>query len=364
MLKRIGLLAALILLAACHSNPYSDTTGNLSTKPPERKPTPINNTYIEIDSSKVDVAEGTTTTIKVKGVVPEGTPVIRYDGLPGFVTADATGTVLTVSPKFGDANDPKNPSETTMSYLINIYLSSSTSPTATIPPQPLIVIVHHVSRGLVITGFDDHARVNEGASYQSFFTVQSKDYPQGPFTISSANIPVGVKISPTSDPTRFQVTYNPSFTTVKVTNRTGYCSNQMCLALNWQLTVLDPRGYASTTQAFWFALDVRQNPLVAAPPTVTGTLPNADVYANFEDPNGEVQPTVSSMVSTGQVSVSTIASSPGTAANNPYVMTRATWTGVPTNTKGTTQTLNLKSCVYSDVNVLNQCVTTPVNVQF
>jgi hypothetical protein len=45
-------------------------------------------------------------------------------------------------------------------------------------------------------------------------------------------------------------------------------------------------------------------------------------------------------------------------------MMHAVWTGNPAADKGTTQTLNIKSCVQDDISSFQQCVTTPVNVIF
>ncbi|MGZ3721547.1 MAG: hypothetical protein ACXVA9_01370 [Bdellovibrionales bacterium] len=362
MFKKISLMASLVLLAGCHSNPYSDTQGRLTVGPPEHKPAPVSNFYVDV-VPKVDVIEGGSTAIKVKGVVPTGDPVLRYENLPSFCTADSAGTTVTCSPQFGDATDPKLPNETTASYVINVNLSSTDAPAASVP-QNVVVIVHHVARGLTISGFSASLQVDEGAVYQSAFQITSQDFPQGPFTVSSSDLPNGVKITGTNDPTRFNITYMPGFTTVTTMNRGGYCGGRMCNNLSWKLTVVDPRGFATYQSAFWQVVDVRQNPVVVTPSPVIASFPNAEFYVQVEDPNGEVAPKVTNVTTVGKVAMTVAATSNGTVTTNPYSMMHIAWTGNPPASKGTTQVLSISSCVLSDVNVMNQCVTSPVNVQF
>lgn len=369
MIKKIGLLGILGFVLGCHSNPYSGFSGNYKKNPVENKPTLCGNFCIDAPPL-VEIMEGSTSQVKIVGRVQTGTPIITFDNIPSWATYDVTTGILTCAPKIGDATDPNKPTETLRNYLVSVNLSSTSTGNAK-SQQAIVIAVHHLAQGMQITGFDTGLRVNEGDSYQNIFQIHSLDFPNGPFYISGIDFPAGVKIASTGDPTKFSVTYAPSFTTIKTSNFQRTCFDRnydphMCNDLNFNLNVVDPRGNMSTVPVSWQVLDIRQNPLVVSPSPVTATFPTADFYVQVEDPNGEVPPQVSYVTPSGGSSVAqtTTASSGATATNNPYSMIHFVWSGNPSSSKGSTQYLDIKSCVQDDVNSMKQCVTNSVSVKF
>jgi len=368
--KKIIVTVAFLALAACHSSPYDGVNGKLETKPPSQNSGKPGGFTCNMPPA-LDVAEGTSQSLGLGCQVPSGTPVVTYQNLPSFVTPDASkpGT-LNIAPQVGDGEDPSNPTVTVKRYDITVVLTSSDSSVAE-STQDLAIYVHHQDGSVTVTGLDSQPDIYEGQTYTANITVSSPDFPQGPFYLSGVNMPAGATISSTSNPNQFTITYAPSFTTVRLGNSsTSSCSdptndnNVACIITNWTLNVTDPRGGLATTSTNWYVYDVRQNPIVVSPDSVSATLPEAQFYVEVEDPNGEVTPQVTAVTpDAGTVNVTAADKNAPAPSQLPYTMMYIDWSGLNKSSSGQ-QTLSIQSCVNGSDGTMSQCVTTPVNVTF
>jgi hypothetical protein len=370
-LKLISAAGALALLAACHSNPYAGHTERVTPDPVVHKPSVPTGYDVEVTES-VRITEGAAIQIKIVGHVPApGKPVLSFDAsLPPFCSAyDPVTATVTCQPKRGDATDPANPTDNFRTWTVNLKLSSTDTPVVEITRSFTINVTHQASN-LTIQGFDPSAQVLEGQTYTGVFQVGSQDTPTGPFFPSVTNLPDGLSIKPTSDPTKFQITYTPGFGAVTAGHFNSICSDKnwndhLCVHMNWSMTVVDKRGNSTTVTANWNVLDVRQPALVVVPNGVTGTPKAVDFYIQVEDPNLEISPQVTVPAPATGTATPTVAASGGvTKGANPYTLVHIVWTGDFSNFKNSTQTLNVQSCVRDMNGSLNNCVTTPVNVKF
>jgi len=362
VLQRMALAAAVLLMMGCHSNPYSGIDDKLGQAPPVvTKPQQPGGCQIQ---GVIDVNEGATVKIPVTCVVPNGTPDITFQNKPAFATFLQATSELQISPQLGDAANPSNPTDTSRAYAAQVNLGLVNEP-VTISSQNFTIVVHHVAQNATISNFDANAIIHEGDKYSSTFTVQSADFPNGPFTISGVNLPPGVTVQAVNS-TTFEIQYNPGYKTVTTSNTTGFCRvADLCSEYAWNLNVIDPRGDMTSTKADWQVVDVRRDPIVIYPNPMSATVPSADFEIQVEDPNGEVEPLVTLVNTTTGSATLTVASSGIGNDMLPFSLMRALWTGVPTKSKKTVQTLKVHSCVYSDYNEdQTQCVDTSIDVQF
>lgn len=366
-MKKSLIFTALLLSVGCQGNPYANIDQRLLDKPVVQKPTPVSAGFMCEVPPVLELAEGASETLKLNCRVPDGLPIVTFENLPSFAVIDpATPDTVVFSPQVGDAVDPSHPTDLVRKFIVKVELASSTIPNAK-RTETLLILVRHVARSLTVSDFDLGARILEGSSYESFFTVQSADFPNGPFMVSGVDLPPGVMITATTKPNRFRVSYKPDFTTVKVGSANNVCYDGMgnlveCNHISWKLKVIDPRGAIYSAQAEWDVVDVRQDPSVTVPKSVVATGGIASFYVHIQDPNGEVVPPLSAVNPPfGTVKFEEVArgSSP-----TPFLMTRVTWSDAPPEAIGTTQALILKSCVKDADGGLLQCKETAVSVVF
>lgn len=366
-MKKALISIALLSGLGCQGNPYAKIDKRMLDKPVVQKPIPTTAGFMCEVPPVLEIAEGASETLKLNCRVPEGDAIVSFENLPNFANVDpAIPDELVIAPRVGDAVDPNHPSDLMRKFIVRVNLTSSAIPNAR-RTETLLILVRHVARGVTVSDFDLGARILEGAQYQSFFTVQSADFPNGPFVVSGVDLPPGVVISATSSANRFKVSYKPEFSVVKIGSANNVCYDGMgnlveCNHMTWKMKVIDPRGGIYTAQAEWDVLDVRQDPSIVIPKSVIATGGIANFYIHAQDPNGEMIPVISAVHPPfGTVKIDEVAR--GTTAA-PYVMSQVTWSDAPPEAIGTTQSLILKSCVKDADGGLLQCKETAVSVKF
>lgn len=370
----LGGFAAVLLFAGCHSNPYSGLTGRISSDPVQHKPGDGAVGFDITYTSTVRMTEGTSITISIVPKVPDpGKPVLILNGVPSWCSAyNPAKATMTCVPPQGAASDPNFPGDSFASYPINLKLTSTQDPVTEVT-RTMTLLVTHPAANLTVNGFDQDTQVEEGKTYTGQIQIQDADTKAGPFYPSLINAPVGLTITPTSDPTVFNLSYTPGFNTVTLTNHTGTCddesdwSTHLCNTLTWSMTVLDKYGSSVTMNATWQILDMRQDPVVVLPDNVTGTASKTgtvDFYINVEDPNGEATPQVTAESPDTGTLTPTVASSGINKGIDPYTLVHVVWSGDFSSYKNSVQTINLQACSEDMNGAFNQCVTQPVNVKF
>ena len=366
-MKKSMMLVAVLAGVGCQGNPYAKITNRMIDKPVEQKPTPSTVGFICEVPPVIEVAEGANESVKLNCRVPEGDAIVAFEGLPNFIKPDpAKPDVLLITPKVGDGIDPNHPTDLLRKFIIRIKLTSSKTPNA-VRTDTVVVLVRHAARGLTVSDFDLGARILEGSTYESTFTVQSADFPRGPFVVSGVDVPPGVVISATANPNRFKVTYKPDYTAVKLGSANNVCYDGLgnlveCNHMTWKLNVVDPRGGLYSAQAEWDVVDVRQFPVSVVPKSVVAPGGIANFYFHTQDPNGEIVPQITPVLPPfGTVKIEEVAQGKSPA---PFLMVRVTWMDTPPEVIGTTQSLVLKTCVKDPDGGMLQCKDNPVSVNF
>jgi hypothetical protein len=346
-----SLVLSLLFAAACNSNPYSDQNARLSAQPPQKTAT-LPGFTVEAPAV-VDVTEGASNVkIPITSHVLSGTPIVTVENLPSFATWDAANSTVLLNPPIGASVDPAQPMDTTRKYSI-LAKASSTDASMSFVQQTIVILVHHKAESLVVGGFNSQVDVLEGTTYKTTVRVQSLTFPTGPFFPVANNLPDGVTIAPTTDPTTFTISYSPTFSTVTSANSAGTCPDthsvkHLCKTFNWTLNVTDPKGDAATLSTRWRVLDVRQSPSFVAPPSVDGSTTSVDFYVHAEDTNNEVIPTITfTQPALGKLTLTTVSSSGATANSYPTTLVHVVWTGDFQSLAGRSQVLNFKTCVQS-----------------
>ncbi len=316
-MKRI-LAVVLFALVGCHSDPYSGVSNNRSPNPVQPKPGDPASLLIDAPVV-VDFTENIQGTVTFGGHVPlPGTPILDAQNLPDGAQFDVQRTTLTWTPPSGSGEDASKPGSNEKKYLIKVVLKT-TADVNKQAEQSVALLVHHPIQPLALAGPYFPGFMNEGSTYQARLQISGGDNPSGPFDVSASDLPAGLTIAATDDPKIYMVTYSPNYSVVTKANATDTCSLHRCRDISLNLKVADGRGGFGTVSVIWKAVDVRVNPIVAIPTDIAGNGTDADLYVHVEDPNGESIPRVKvDAPATGNVEVTTAASSPGTPVSKSF----------------------------------------------
>jgi hypothetical protein len=363
---RLGNLALVAMLAgilSCNANPYKNVPGTLG--PFEKEPE--GGTFTIQAPPTIDIVEGSSSTTAITSTTGGAAATLAISGQPVWATFDSTTGKLKLSPPVGAGSNPSNPTVNEMTYAITVTLATAVSPVVSIS-QSLVVIVHQQATSMQILDLPTALTVLEGQEYTASLQVTSAQFSNGPFQISGVGLPTGIQIQPTSNPTVYQLSYDPGYSTVTTSNHNANCLNSigsLCWSLPWTLTVIAPNGTASSVALNWQVQDVRRPPAVVSPSNVPATSDTVSFQVQVSDPNGETIPQVTASTSVQPTpTITTIQSSTGSSTASPSMMVTVSWKPTTAPTAGSSQTINLNSCVLNVQGTYQNCVTTPVTVQF
>jgi len=355
-----------ITLAGCNSNPYAGMSeSRMKAEPVVIRPAaPV----FDIEAPRVvDMAEGVTSKFKVSGRVLTGTPVLTFEDLPKGAVYNEQENEIEWTPPPGAAVDPSNALATTNSYQVKVFLTSSEEMKSR-TQKTIVILVHNRAHNVVVNGLDPKTDLFEGVKFEKEIKINNPSYPSGPFVVTAVGAPPGLIITPTQDPTKFKLTYNPSFSVVMINDYQNYCYNgsqsSRCKTYNWTLHVLDRRNFSASFPVIWAVADKRQEPVASVPASIDARGLTAEFYFQVEDPNGESVPTIKEEdVKMGSVTFTAVFANDKPAYGNPNAMMRGVWTGLPKAVVGTKQNLSFKVCSkhsYYD----ETCVTKSIGVFF
>ena len=274
------------------SNPYP-TDDNLTR---DRRPTnsdreePISLTV----KPKVSIEEGKRLEYKINFKLPEGlTEHIEVENLPSGAVFDKSSYIITWTPTFFDANDPKDPRVASMDYDFEVRLFTKDIVTGEISDneaesRPVTITVIDVPKTFKIDSRDS-VEVFEGNTLNHVFEINSFDFPDGPFEVSSNNMPPNTSIIKVTN-TKYRVVFSPDYHHVKNNQSGVICLSASCsLDYTGQLVAISPSGRKVTKDLEIEVSDRRQNVNLVVPKDSSKGLDISFQVTAF-DPNGEVAP--------------------------------------------------------------------------
>lgn len=348
------------LLFGCQ-NPYPTAGGGKISAEPAPVPDVVVPPLVLRVPEFVEVAEGAEAVLAIEARVKEGEePVVRVGQLPPGAVYDAAKSVIRWTPAFDAANDPANAEITSKEYTIAITLHSSQDPITVLKKQ-IKVLARDTPRAFTINpGLA--MRVTEGALLSRVITVESVDFPNGPFKLEGQGLPLGseLKLRNPNNPREYILTYTPDPHAVI---RSGYGDSSKSFSLKFVATT--SRGLRTETTAMLTIDDDRKLPSVSAPAEVLQGL-NVNFSISIEDLNGEREPSLrlNGAAPFGIVDVARnrVLDEPDAFLRpNPSAQYTITWKGIPEDQIGKSTNLSFRACGGYDALT---CRDFPVRVRF
>jgi hypothetical protein len=331
-------------------------------RPPRLLPPPAPYSIHVRDHLEFPVLEPTQHEFQVN-VPPPGTPVVTIDNLPAGAVFDAAAMSLTWTPTTQDAQDPAVPGQYFRFHPITIRVSSSEDPLIVVSKTVTLVI--QATRGDVTLDVPA-AEMFEGQEGSQEIVVRSQDFPNGPFDVSSNNLPGGARIeSVAGDPTRFRVKYTAGFDTVNTSDSLDASTRTYYKSRSLAYLVTLPNGVRKVATGDLKIWDRRLPPLISSPLRLTRARTSIEFIMRADDQNGEVIPAVSFLSPPfGRIEVTTLQESmplvPGT--RSPYKTVLVRWLDVPASSTERITSLEPLVCVRSTGRDMDLCDSTPIDV--
>lgn len=196
-------------VAGCESNPFPAEGYVRETAPPQRAFMPAYAVNVPALLFVEDAEE--TYTLGVTVPPYAGDPIVEIEGLPRGATFDPKTLQLKWRPTRTDGN-PKDGSDPAIGfarYPVKILLSATDDPVTTIAQEEVITVVN--SRIAPSASLSQTApRFTQGVWNELNLTVQSVDYPTGPFVVEVTGVNGGVRIIRGTDLTQLKIGYRPT----------------------------------------------------------------------------------------------------------------------------------------------------------
>lgn len=345
--------AGLLLLAGCESDPYKGTNVGLS---PVRTPYAVR-PALGIDAADVmNFPEGADSNFRISVSVPEGNPVVTWQGLPDGASYDAASGLLKWRPGYDAANDPSDPSVHARYYEVVMLLSSDIDPVTSIR-KSILFYVQDTPRPVSITGMSSKFDVVEGkAKVLATVTVSTEDFPVESLRASLKNASPGLSVTEGATPGEWILNAAYGYEAVKAGTNDCYSSWSCDIDISDALVITLPDGRKQES-AFKISLDDdRQNGALSLPASrdVSG---DSTFSFTAMDPNQEVKPAVTVVTSpeVGRFSLSALASLKNFPADYEQDY-EISWTQIPQEAIGKTFTVTLNICTSkasSEINLDN-----------
>ncbi len=368
-MKWIVLGALITTLTACKQNPFAGMDGEISGK--KLKVTePVPENVIDVEPTYY-CEESKPCVIQIRTQVPDpGEPILRLNEYPPGATAkdfvyDAKRKTYTLTwiPNF-DFVEPAKTQQTIRDYPLGLRLWSSEH-SETIKTGETILRVKNTQQEWTVTP-DGDKTVREGAVLTQTVTINSADYPNGPFDLFLQGEPAGTSVQQSlTDPKKFTITYKPDFTFVKISEgapkgSTGYYRDVVVTYI-----AKDPGGgLLRSSDATWTIKDVRKDPVFSGP-TSLGVRDEAVFSVRSDDLNAEYPPDIrlKNPAPFGRVEFTTKKETPQGTGAYPSTFMDVKWLDIPASKQGTTASLVFTACP-KEGEWSGACVDHKVDVQF
>ena len=345
-MKYLVILTLLVSLVGCEKDPYPGE-GSFIKNP--RKPTVVKDPPIGFQvAEKVDFSEGRENIVKIRINVPKpGKPIVWVEDLPKGAVFVEKDLMIKWIPGFYDGNNLKDPTIKSKDYFVKINYKSTEDEPNSHHTAKVMFVVYDVPRDFKINTAKVKS-VNEGGTLHYDFTVNSVDYPKGPFKVYTEGMPANTTVKKLSD-TEYRLVFSPDFLHVKLNNNPNPCngSNKNCMKYTPTITVNNPANHETKTQVTIKVNDVRQPIKLVTPDNMQQGLDISFGIASV-DPNGEIAPNISVVDGkprTGYGDFSTNIKQD--EVNNSSVFS-VSWKDIPLVMNGKSHTFKFKTCVMSD----------------
>lgn len=363
LIKFFSLLTLAFISVGCEQDPYPED-GDLRLAPRLESNPPTIAMSIDLPSKDPELFEGQQFIQKIRVAVPNpGTPIVEVEGLPVGATFDPEKLTISWKPSFTDGNDPTDPTIKVRRYFITVRLfTTEEGRDAEAVARVLPLIVFDVPRTFEILA-SERRSAQEGKTLTYEFEINNEDYPRGPFTLYSSDIPTNAKIERINgSDTKFKLIYSPDFHHVKLNSNATRClssSRKECYNYEGKLTAINPAGHRVEKVIKIEVEDVRQNVELSTPSDMENGL-DITFSVSAIDPNGEIAP---------DVSLDSLVPEYGEFKTylekdeeNNFSVLHVSWTDIPPTYNGKSHNFTFKSCVLSSSTWSSSCEKKSFNV--
>jgi len=355
MKRLLKFLPLLFILGACESDPYPQSGGEIvnGRAPQQRQTAPA----FSIDvNSTLRFREGIEGMYPIRFKVPKGTPDYTFVGLPDGMTYDSDKKKLVYKPGFLAANDPSDPFIKIQRIPVTIWLREKGNTTVAIK-KDIVVEVVDSPRGFAVNGTVPDVDIDEGETFERTFDFINEDFPSGPFTVKTTDLPREFEVS--VEGTTISMKMKPNYYFVTVDNTCGYwsCSRE------WEgkIEIIAPDGRRLSQDMEIEVTDKRQEPKFVIPDEIEQGL-EVSFIVSAMDQNAEVEPviTLKNRSRDGKVTFEKL-----TTLKNELKQThmKLSWTDIPDARRGTTEDFRFEACTYDKSKNFKNCTTETVTVK-
>jgi hypothetical protein len=356
MKKLLKFLPLLLILGACESDPYPQSGGEIvnGRAPQQRQTAPA----FSIDVvSTLRFREGIQGSYPIKFHVPKGTADFNFVGLPDGMEYNAEKKTLVYKPGFDAANDPDDPFVKVTRTPVTVWLREQGNTTVAIR-KDIVVEVSDTPRGFNVTGTVSNVNIDEGESYERSFEFINEDFPSGPFTVKTTNLPKEFEVSVEGN--QVTMTMNPDFYFVSVDNTCNYWS---CYR-EWEdgkIEIIAPDGRRIVQNIEVKVNDERKTAKFVIPDEIEQGL-EVNFVVSAMDENAEIEPviTLKNQPRDGSITFEKLSN---VKKDLKQTHMKLSWKDIPEERRGTSTDFNFEACVYNKSKQKTNCVTESVTVK-
>ena len=360
-MKYLLLLSLILAFIGCEKDPYPGE-GGLRTKPRGERGNKIPPNGLQV-LEKYTVKEGDNLSIKMKASVPKpGKPIVWVEGLPPGAEFIEEDLEIKWQPGFYAGNDLKNPAITVRNYSFKVFYKSTEDEPNTSQTATVQILVEDTPRAFSISTSDE-GNVDEGRTLEHVFDINSVDYPQGPFKVSTKGMPANTKIVKVTD-TKYKLVFTPDYLHVKLNEDDNRCStySKDCKLYNGTIFVENPAKHPADKDVAIKIHDVRRPLSLHVPENTTQGL-DVTFAVTSVDPNGEAPPKLKLISGRPGNGRGVLELTPSQVPADNLARLELAWKDIPLDMNGKQHTFEFESCVLGPNNCETKSVTFTVKVK-
>ncbi len=349
-------LLILVFMFGCETDIYPDD-GEYSTVARDAQKDPADALSMIVDGI-YEFKEGVYQEIRIRAQAPEPYEVdMTVENLPLGATFDKEKLVIGWKPGFFDGNELGDPSIKTQTYTFKVWLRS-TDPDSEVREKEVSIIVTDVPQEMTIDGYDS-VSIDEGKTLSYEFEINNKDYPQGPFSITTVDLPANAKIEAVRGSTnKYRLVFSPGYHHVKLSaSRT--CVGYKCLVYTGKIRVLNPANHIAEKKLVLNVLDSRLKPKIVLAEEITQGLDTSFQVAGF-DLNDDNPPKIEMLTAEPEYGDFELSLVKDFVTNSSTLNVK--WSDIPTTYNGQTLTFDFQVCAQNKFRAYSNCITDSIDI--
>ena len=273
------------------------------------------------------------------------------------MTFDADRNKLIFKPGYDAANDPSNPYSKLKRIPVTIWLRSKGNSTVGIK-KDIVVEIADSPRGFAVNTTVDDVDIDEGEEFIRTFDFINEDFPQGPFTVKTINLPKEFEVTVQNNTVTMKM--NPNYFLVTVNDT---CYSWKCFKdwENGKIEIIAPDGRRLVQDIEVRVNDERLTPKFVVPDQIEQGLEVSFVVSAM-DQNAEVEPVISikNRPRDGNISFEKL-----TVVKNDLKQThmKFNWTNIPESRRGTSADFKFEACNYNTRQQVRNCIEKTITVK-